>query len=217
MVRLIEHDGFFLLRQPDFYAVMALITLPPVLTPATFDNETPFLSARWRSSEEAGEIFGPGSVIGSPVVPLGMSVMLYLYGRSHENFGLATFGRDLFRAQMVNSVLTLGLKYGFNRTRPNGEAYGYPSGHTSATFATAGVVHAHFGLLWGMTAYLGAAYVGFSRLQKNKHYLTDVIAGGILGSYVGERLARRSSWTGDMALIPVVTSRGMTIRFVRRI
>ncbi|RME22031.1 MAG: hypothetical protein D6800_11470, partial [Candidatus Zixiibacteriota bacterium] len=26
VVRLIEHDGFFLLRGPDFYAVMALIT-----------------------------------------------------------------------------------------------------------------------------------------------------------------------------------------------
>jgi len=213
---LIEHDGFFLIRQPDFYAVMALITLPPIVAPTTFDREKPFLSVRWRQSETARDIFAPGSVIGNALVPFGLSGLTYVYGRSSHHLEVARFGRDLFRAEVMNSVLTLGLKYAFNRTRPNGGAYSYPSGHASVAFTAAGVTHAHFGTVWGAVAYVGAAYVGFSRMQENKHYLTDVIAGAILGSYLGERLARRSLTTGSMALIPVVTSHGGVIRLVRR-
>ncbi len=83
------------------------------------------------------------------------------------------------------------MKKGIGRTRPNGGLYSYPSGHTSSSFATAAVVYEHFGPIFGVPAFLGATYIGLSRLQGNKHYASDVIAGAALGTYIGFKIAGR--------------------------
>ena len=81
-----------------------------------------------------------------------------------------------------NAVITYGLKYGVNRTRPNGEKYSFPSGHTSATFQSASFIHKRYGLNYAIPAYIGATFVGYSRVHANKHYSSDVLAGAIIGT-----------------------------------
>lgn len=72
----------------------------------------------------------------------------------------------------------------------------FPSGHTSISFtiATYSSLYArdYFGdsgnktgpLIYTTASHLLAAYVGYTRIIDNRHFLSDVIAGGLLGSGV---------------------------------
>jgi diacylglycerol diphosphate phosphatase/phosphatidate phosphatase len=75
----------------------------------------------------------------------------------------------------------------------------FPSGHTSISFAVASYtslyVFDHIGhwnkaaeksgkLLYFATSHLLAGFVGYTRIFDNRHFLSDVIAGGLLGSGV---------------------------------
>ena len=58
-------------------------------------------------------------------------------------------GVDLIRTHIVAYALTFALKSAVRRGRPDHSNHrSFPSGHASATFATATVLHRHFGLAW---------------------------------------------------------------------
>jgi acid phosphatase family membrane protein YuiD len=90
-------------------------------------------------------------------------------------------GTSLVEAQIVNLFITTGVKYAVDRERPNGGRYSFPSGHSSATFATADVLAQEFGWQIGAPAYAGAVYVAISRLAEKQHYLSDVVFGAAVG------------------------------------
>jgi membrane-associated phospholipid phosphatase len=106
-------------------------------------------------------------------------------GRLAHNPGLGSAGADLIGAQIVNGVITQGIKVSTNRTRPSGGPHSFPSGHTSATFATASVIQQHYGWKWGAPAYAVGAYVSVSRMVDNKHWASDVVFGTALGIVSG--------------------------------
>ena len=55
-----------------------------------------------------------------------------------------------------------------------------PSGHTAAAFLMATVLAASFPL-WAPLLFAWAALVGASRLLLGVHYLSDLVAGALLG------------------------------------
>jgi len=61
----------------------------------------------------------------------------------------------------------------------------FPSGHTSMAFAFATVITANHGWAWGLLGHLTAAFIGYSRIQDDRHYLHDVLAGATLGMSYG--------------------------------
>ncbi len=79
-------------------------------------------------------------------------------------------------------ALTYALKYSVDRERPNGHDHSFPSGHASVAFAGATFLHKRYGFLYSLPAYLGATYVGYSRVESENHYLSDVITGALIGS-----------------------------------
>ena len=91
-----------------------------------------------------------------------------------------------FTAMAASTVITYGFKYGVGRERPNGgNNRSFPSGHTSHSFTIAAVSQELLGYKVGILAYAMAAVVGFSRIQDNKHYLSDVIFGAGIGTVIG--------------------------------
>lgn len=67
--------------------------------------------------------------------------------------------------------------------------YSFPSGHTAASFACAGVLARYLPRRFGIPAVFLAALIAFSRLYLGVHYPSDVMAGmisGILVGYVAE-------------------------------
>ena len=94
-------------------------------------------------------------------------------------------------ALVANGVTTIVLKELIGRERPNGAGYSsMPSGHTSHSFAVAAVANELYGREIGIAGYLLAGLVGVSRINDNKHYLTDVLIGAGLGTIIGRGFAK---------------------------
>jgi membrane-associated phospholipid phosphatase len=111
-------------------------------------------------------------------------------------------------------MLTQGLKVIVQRPRPDGSGFSFPSGHASATFATATVLHQRLGWKVGIPAYAVAAGVAASRLQENQHYASDVIFGAAIGIAAG-RAVTIGRGPARFALAPTAVHGGAGVTFTR--
>jgi membrane-associated phospholipid phosphatase len=198
-------DITYLATQPDFYGIVGGIAAAPSVFSSAFRSEDPEFTELWGPSIFADNFFEVGEIIGNGAFPVAASVISWGIGKAAASPRWSEFGSDLFRSQAVNGLFTLTLKASINRRRPNGGSYSYPSGHTSAAFAAAGTVYADLGKTWGIPAFVLAGYVGLSRLQEGKHYVSDVVAGGILGSYISLKLAHRNGRKGNLTISPLIS------------
>jgi len=89
---------------------------------------------------------------------------------------------EFYKSFATNEIITYGLKYSVNKKRPNGGKHSFPSGHTSASFQGATFIYKRYGLKYAIPAYLGATFVGYSRVKVKAHYTIDVVAGAVIGS-----------------------------------
>lgn len=131
-------------------------------------------------------VFDSGEIVGGALFQVGTAVTAFGLGKLIANPEFENFGRGLVRAQIVAQGLTQAGKHAVRRTRPDGSSNtSFPSGHSSGSFATATVIQRHFGWRLGGPAYGLASYVAASRLNENKHYLSDVVFGAAVGILVG--------------------------------
>jgi membrane-associated phospholipid phosphatase len=124
---------------------------------------------------------GAGKALGREWMQGGGALAAYVAGHVWDKPRMVAASGDLIEAQLVAVTVTQGLKFAFSRTRPDGEARSFPSGHASAAFATARVMQRHFGPKVAVPAYAIAVYTAASRLQANSHYASDVFFGAALG------------------------------------
>ena len=69
--------------------------------------------------------------------------------------------------------------------RPDGsDFYSFPSGHTAAAFTASTLLYKEYGYRVKWTAvlvYFTAVAVGLTRMLNNRHWLSDVLAGALIG------------------------------------
>ncbi len=93
---------------------------------------------------------------------------------------------QLIKSGVVSRVAVEGLKYGIDKDRPDGSGDdSFPSGHTADSFAAATFIQQRYGWTWAIPAYIGATFVGYSRVESDKHYIEDVITGAAIGIISG--------------------------------
>ena len=118
--------------------------------------------------------------------PLYLLIALALAGLDgSRGLSFLTTGLTIFALELP---LYLLLKNFIRRERPRGlpvfirpsDRYSLPSGHTAAAFVMASLVAAYYPEASG-GAYLWAVFIGASRLLLGVHFLTDLVAGGVLG------------------------------------
>jgi membrane-associated phospholipid phosphatase len=68
---------------------------------------------------------------------------------------------------------------------PKPGSYSFPSGHTTTAFAAATVIAICLPKKFGIMGYILAVLIGFSRMYLGVHYPSDVLAGIILGGFIG--------------------------------
>ena len=153
--------------------------------------------AEWSAQQPTSSFSEIGAVIGDGWVQGAAALFTYGVGRLHGNAKVAHTGSDLVRAQILNGILTKGLKLAVDRQRPDGGGHSFPSGHTAAVFASASVLHGHFGWKTALPAYTLAAFVGWTRLRDEQHWLSDIGAGAAIGVIVGQTITsghRQRAW-----------------------
>ena len=170
------------------------------------------ITQEFTESPTVEEVLDPGEAVGGGVVQFGAALGVYILGRSSHNQRLSLVGADLVRSQILNAGMTQGIKLAVGRTRPDGSRYSFPSGHTSSSFATATVLQRHFGWRAGIPAYGLAAFVGGSRLQQNRHYLSDVIFGAAIGIVAG-RATTVGHGKASFAVTPYAVGGGGGVTF----
>ncbi len=188
-------------QQPRFWGGLFMFGA----VPSVFDDETNHPYRSWTNRIAVDHVFEAGNVLGNGIVHIGAAISLYSIGKIGHSEEMAGLGSDLFSALVISGALSTGLKVATNRRRPDGAPYSFPSGHSTMAFTTAGVIANRYGTIPGIAAEAVAGYVGLSRLQENKHYISDVVAGCLLGNIVAHEVVGRNRLTRNLGISPVTS------------
>ena len=166
-----------------------------------------FLCAGWISQAALAadnfERAGDWVQVALPMTAWGLS-----YTRDDDE-GFMQFSKSFFTTMLATQVL----KQGVNETRPDGGHRSFPSGHTSASFSGASFLQRRYGSTYGLPAYIAATFVGWSRIESNRHYPHDVLAGAALAMGINHYFVTRQQ--GDLlvglALDPANRAVGLNV------
>jgi membrane-associated phospholipid phosphatase len=123
----------------------------------------------------------------------------YLAGVAFKDPEVRATGIDtMVTMGLAQLLLTIPMKVVVGRSRPydnqgthdfhpfNG-GQSFPSGHTTQAFALASVIAEHADTPWvSCVSYGLAGLVGVARVEQRAHFMSDVLAGGLIGTFVGK-------------------------------
>jgi hypothetical protein len=167
------------------------------------------VTTAFRRQPNLRPVFTPGATIGGMPFEVGAAAMLMGLGNAKHPC-LTSLGSELLQAQLVGAAWTIAVKEIGRRDRPEGTGYSFPSGHTATAFASATVLQRRFGWKAGLPAYTVASYVAASRVDMQRHYLSDVIFGAAVGVVAGRTVTVAGH---QLEVGPLPTSRGAGVGF----
>ena len=155
----------------------------------------------WALKQPTSSVASFGDVFGDIRVQGTAALATWAVGVLADNRTVAHVGSDLIRAQALNGLLVVPTKVIVNRTRPNGGHWSFPSGHASATFATAAVLHQHFGWRAGAPAVALAVLTSWSDsiCAKSGFTVRSSVIDGVTPSFT----SRPTSGSLSMRVVPV--------------
>lgn len=125
-----------------------------------------------------------------------------IFAKNNRSRSTALLAAESF---IISGVLVRIPKYLAGRARPDVEnsspwdwkgpfnGTSFPSGHTTSAFSVASVIaYQYRDTPWiPITAYTLAALTGVSRIYDNRHWLSDVFAGAIIGTLTGRFICKQ--------------------------
>ncbi|WP_295899308.1 phosphatase PAP2 family protein [uncultured Vibrio sp.] len=105
-------------------------------------------------------------------------------------------------------------KISIDAERPDGSNnHSFPSGHTTNAFSSATTLYLRYGWEVGLPAYTMATLVGIGRVEAERHYWKDVLAGAAIGSL--SAWAFTDSINDNVKLLPWVenNSYGLAVQY----
>lgn len=156
--------------------------------------------------------------------------LTYCYGRMFGDERVQRASLLSIESVVISGAVTGGIKYLAHKRRPfetapgeddvpwsgpglNSKDLSFPSGHTTAAFAVATIMASEYRdhRIVPPLAYTAASLVGFSRLNSNSHWLSDVIVGAAIGHFTARAVESIHGGTGDksLSLAPVVDENGV--------
>lgn len=164
-----------------------------------------------------------GAILGNPFLHLGAAALLYGGGIMSDSQRWKEAGETLGEALILADGATLILKEATGRGRPSATArkgdfrpFGFrsdydsfPSMHTASSFAVASVIaQSSQNLPAAVASYCAAAFVGYSRMNQNKHWASDVLLAAAIGELAGRVAVRQHGRSGSYALVPAAMDGG---------
>lgn len=100
--------------------------------------------------------------------------------------------RQMVFGALTNLAVTYALKESISKGRPDdNDNDSFPSAHTSVSFQAARFAHKRYGRKWGIPMYVAASFVGYSRIEDDRHDEWDVLAGAAIGILSAELFTTR--------------------------
>jgi membrane-associated phospholipid phosphatase len=178
------------------------------------DYHIDYLHNPWlRRLSDEGDRVGKGESL------IVVSAVILAAGYALRRSPLKRAGWETLVAHLVAGGLNTGLKHVVGRGRPKfmhgdhsefvpfgGSGWdSFPSGHSMATFAVATVLAVRFPKVRWPVIFIALA-VSLSRLFRASHFLTDIVAGAVLGVLVGAIVAhpwedRRATFTSALMVM----------------
>ena len=153
-----------------------------------FFDKTAFSFINLIKNKYLDYFFGAVTHFGSVFIVLVIMTTLFLW-EEHKREWIPV----LWASFLATVVIGMSMKLLIGRARPFDVAivtffgiadYAFPSLHTAASFTAIATLDREFPKLkwfWVLFAFM----VGFSRIYLNVHYLSDVVAGALLGYVIG--------------------------------
>jgi membrane-associated phospholipid phosphatase len=173
------------------------VVLVGALVPMDEVLNIPFENWQTPGAEKFGKA---GDVVGGLPFQFGLTGAALGVGLVSGNKQWQHFALDNLQAQLFTGGITWVIKELTHRARPEtgednfawygpfngGSNKAFFSGHTSLAFSTATMIFLHTGKKWwvGALGYGVASAVGVSRMQQQKHWASDVVAGALVGTAV---------------------------------
>ena len=134
---------------------------------------------------------------------------LIVIGQTTSDDRLRAMSYTWTQGFVINNLVTEILKRSVRRERPNGEnRRSFSSGHASNAFTFATILNHYYGAQVGIPAYSVTAFVALSRVEKNVHYLSDVVMGATIGYIVGRTVVRGSDKERQFTWMPTISPDG---------
>lgn len=201
------------------------------LTYAYDDNIRGHLQGGTRSSG-MDRLTDIGSLVGSPYLHLGVAALVYGGGALADAPRWKQTGEMMAEALVLADGATLLIKQAVGRGRPSvtsrkddlqpfqfkSDYDSFPSMHTASSFALASVMaHTSDSLPVTVLSYTAASFVGFSRLQQNKHWASDVLLAAVIGELAGRVVTSYHTDTKQrLAILPAFNGEAVTMNLLYR-
>lgn len=147
----------------------------------------------FRGRNHATAFTNVGETVGQAYVMAPAVCGLLLAGHYSRNDRFHSFTYALAQGYAINAGLASALKSSSQRERPDGSDHrAFPSTHAASLFMIAAATESYFGKKAGILGYGIASYVAISRMAKDVHWTSDVVAGSTLGYIVGRTVSRKT-------------------------
>lgn len=135
-----------------------------------------------------------GALAGALIPNIAYASAMLIGAASTSDGRMLSNAEVMIKATIYSQLTTHALKYIVREPRPDGsgEKVSFPSGHATSAFSFASVIQAEHGWIYGGLAYTYATLVAYGRMNDNRHYLHDVVAGATIGASYGLGLYFRS-------------------------
>ncbi len=133
-----------------------------------------------------------------------------------------SLSKALISAYTISGVSTLTVKVIADTERPsdvyNDGKFGFPSFHSSSSFAVAAVLEQYEGFWVALPVYSLAGLIGWSRIDERDHDLSDVVFGAVLGYVIGKTVGQNhrnqdSPWRFTPYAHPLEPASGMAVEW----
>lgn len=215
------HDSWRVIRSPGKWRSQQWLTFGVVAAGVGtgFLADEPLQEYFAESQSPAADFVATniGEPFGNPKYVFTGALAIYFSGRLFKEPSVSAPALVASKSIIVGVGATYFFKLLFHRVRPRDgtppdafdwhgpslelENLSFPSGHSTVAFALASSVSKHFSEypLVGWIAYPLAATAAWSRVYDNHHWVSDVIAGAALGTFIGRTVAQPDLYSWSVA------------------
>lgn len=140
-------------------------------------------TSTWAETDaiDAGDSYGNGAYLAA------LTAATWGFGSLTGNTEIRQTGTSMMKGLLLDVIAVSTLKTVVGRTRPDGsDTRSFPSGHTSGAFTISTILSRRHGLKVGIPAFGLATFTAIARMEDNRHYFSDVVAGAAIGIAVGQ-------------------------------